>query len=150
VATMISSAIQKASGRWAPGQSGNPLGRPVGSPNRAHVALRHMLVENSESVVMAVIKAAQAGDMAAAKIVLDRVLPKRLCRPLDGLVLPPINSVADACQAMQEITNAVLAGVLSTEEGASLSLVIETYRRTIEAAEIVARVERLERYASKK
>jgi len=148
--TTSTNVIQKAVGRWTKGHSGNPAGRPVGSPNRAHAMLREILAANAESVLMAVIQAAKEKDMAAAKLIIDRVLPKRLCRPLDGLVLPPIKSVADACQAMQAITNAVLAGVLSAEEGASLSAVIETYRRTIEAAEIVARVERLERYASAK
>jgi citrate lyase beta subunit len=107
--------------------------------------LREMLLANAESVVMAVIKAAKEGDMAAAKLIVDRVLPKRLCRPLDGLLLPSINSVADACRAMEAITNAVLAGVLSAEEGANLSAMIETYRRTLEVAEVMARVERLER-----
>jgi hypothetical protein len=38
-----------------------------------------------------------------------------------------------------------LAGVLSAEEGANLSAMIETYRRTLEVAEVMARVERLER-----
>ena len=143
-------AIQRASGRWAKGESGNPAGRAMGSVNRSHALLRQMLVANSESVVMAVINAAEAGDMAAARIILDRVLPKRLCRSLDGLVLPQINSVADACEAMAAITNAVLAGVLSAEEAAHLSAVIETYRRTIEATEVVARLERLERLSAAK
>nr|AQQ74494.1 hypothetical protein [uncultured bacterium] len=88
--------------------------------------------------------------MAAAKLIVERVLPKRLCRPLDGLVLPPINTVADACDALQAITNAVLAGVLSAEEGTHLSSVIETHRRMIETAEVVARLERLERLSETK
>ena len=99
---------------------------------------------------MAVIQAAKEKDMAAAKLIIDRVLPKRLCRPLDGLVLPTIKSVADACQAMEAITNAVLAGVLSADEGAHLSTIIETYRRTIEVADVVARVDRLERLRTPK
>jgi hypothetical protein len=143
--TTSNSAIQRASGRWTKGQSGNPAGRPVGSPNCSHAMLRELLAENAEAVLMTVIEAAKERDMVAAKLIVDRVLPKRLCRPLDGLVLPPINSVADACKAMEAITNAVLAGVLSAEEGANLSAIVETYRRTIEVAEVVARVERLER-----
>ncbi|HET9215360.1 MAG TPA: DUF5681 domain-containing protein [Terriglobia bacterium] len=143
-------AIQRASGRWAKGESGNPAGRPVGSVNHSHTVLRQLLVANSESVIAAVIKAAESGDMTAARIILDRVLPKRLCRPLDGLVLPAISNVADACKAMEAITNAVLAGVMSAEEGAHLSTVVETYRRTIEVAEVVARVERLERLQAPK
>jgi hypothetical protein len=146
----MTNAIQRADGRWSRGQSGNPAGRPTGIQNRSHAILREMLSENAGVVVMAVIEAAKGGDMAAAKLIVDRVLPKRLCRPLDGLVLPQINSVADACKAMEAITNAVLAGVLSAEEGAHLSAVVETFRRTIEVAEVVARVERLERLQASK
>ena len=141
----MSNAVARADGRWRKGQSGNVSGRPPGSQNRSQAILREMLVANAEMVVLAVIESAKAGDMSAAKLIVERVLPKRLCRPLDGVVLPQINSVADACQAMEAIINAVLAGVLSTEEGAHLSAVVETYRRTIEVAEVVARVERLER-----
>jgi hypothetical protein len=147
---MALDAIAKATRRWAPGQSGNPRGRPVGSPNRAHAVLRQMLAENAEEVLMVVIQAAKKRDMAAAKLIVDRVLPKRLCRPLDGLVLPPIDTVADACDALRAITNAVLAGVLSAEEGAHLSSVVETHRRMIETAEVVARLERLERLSEAK
>jgi hypothetical protein len=147
---MMTTAIQKADGRWRKGQSGNALGRPAGSQNRSHAVLRELLSANAESVLRVVVEAAKDRDMAAAKLILDRAFPKRLCRPLDGLVLPPVNTVADACDALQAITNAVLAGVLSAEEGAHLSSVIETHRRMIETAEVVARLERLERLSEAK
>jgi len=105
---------------------------------------------NAEHVVRAVVQAALAGDMNAAKIVLDRVLPKRVCRPIDGLMVPPISNASDACAAMSSITNAALQGVVSTAEAAELAHVVETYRRTVETAEVLARLERLERLASGK
>lgn len=147
---MSANAIQRANGRWLKGQSGNPSGRPAGSPNRSNATLREMLAANAGDVLMVVIKAAKERDMAAAKLILDRAFPKRFCRPLDGLVLPSINTVADACDSLQAVTNAVLAGVLSAEEGAHLSSVIETHRRMIETAEVVARLERLERLSEAK
>jgi hypothetical protein len=147
---MTPSGEQRARGRWLKGQSGNPAGRPAGRSNRIHAYLRQLLETDAEQVVRAVVKCAIAGDMGAAKLVLDRVLPKRVCRPIDGVVVPVISNAADACAAMSSITNATLQGVVTTTEAAELATVVETYRRTVETVELLARLEHLERLASDK
>ena len=63
-------------GRFVKGQSGNPVGRPVGSRNRATV-MRELLDEVAlgevakeyVQVVWAMIRRAKTGDVAAAKFV---------------------------------------------------------------------------------
>jgi hypothetical protein len=51
---------------------------------------------------------------------------------------------------MSSITNATLQGVVTTTEAAELATVVETYRRTVETVELLARLEHLERLASDK
>ena len=145
---MAGTALQRANGRWRKGQSGNPAGRAPGRQNRSHAHLRQLLEGEAETVVRAVVAEARAGNMLAAKLVLDRVLPGRVCRPLDGLSLPVIRTVADTCAAITAITNATLAGAITTSEAADLSSVIEVHRRVIETTELTSRLERLELRAS--
>lgn len=145
---MSATAVVRANGRWKRGVSGNPAGRPRGSPNRGTAFLRRLLEGEAEGVVRAVVAEARRGNMHAAKLVLDRVLPRRACRRLDHLTLPVINTVADACAAVSAITNAALAGVISTAEASDLSAVIEVHRRVIETSDFARRLERVERCAS--
>lgn len=68
-------------GQFAAGASGNPKGRP---PSLLNTQLRKELEADSRQILQQVVEAAKAGDMQAAKIILDRVLP-----PLKA-VAPPV------------------------------------------------------------
>jgi Family of unknown function (DUF5681) len=127
---------QGDSGRFKRGQSGNPHGRPRGSRNHSYLNLHQIILDDAEAIIGKIVQAALDGDMAAGKMLLDRILPKRNCRPLLGLTLPAIASVADACSAMAAITNAALEGVISTSEAADLSQVVENFRRIRETTEL--------------
>jgi Family of unknown function (DUF5681) len=50
---------------FAPGQSGNPKGRPVGSRNRATLAIDALLDGEGEVLTRKAITLAKAGDMQA-------------------------------------------------------------------------------------
>src|SRR6516162_8123007 len=67
--------------RFQPGQSGNPAGKLKGTKHRVTLLAEQLMADDAESVVRAVIKAAQGGDMVAAKLILDRVCPIRRSRP---------------------------------------------------------------------
>lgn len=70
--------------RFKPGQSGNPAGKPKGAVNKLTI-LRNKILQRSETLVLndmedilkAVIAQAKKGDMTAARLILDRVLPTR-------------------------------------------------------------------------
>lgn len=64
------------------GTSGNKRGRPPGSKNKTSIVKEALLersgdlmVQNLEKVVSVVIQKAEEGDLTAAKMILDRLIP---------------------------------------------------------------------------
>ena len=132
------------SSAWKAGESGNPAGRPKGSRNRVHVRLLELLASQGESVLQAVITAAKAGDMVAAKLVLDRALPRRMCAIGVELTLPPLRTASDIVQAMSSVFEAVVDGHIPTSEAATLCQMLQSLSQTINAADFEERLSKLE------
>jgi hypothetical protein len=59
-------------------------------------------------------------------------------------------TVADGVKAAAAIANAIAAGELTPMEAAELSKVVDGYARTVETADLAARLERLEQQWQKK
>lgn len=129
---------RSSDGRFPPGKSGNPQGRPKSET----AALRQSLADGAADVVTAILKAAKAGDMQAAKIVLDRLVP-----PLKAnaqtvhLALPEAASPLDIASA---IIAATASGTLAPDIGAQLVTAIGTFCRIEEVEELRARIAALE------
>jgi len=72
---------------WQPGQSGNPKGKPPGSGELQR--LRASIAEHVPSILEQMIAAARGGDIQAARLILERVLPhvKAMEQPVE-LQLP--------------------------------------------------------------
>lgn len=128
---------------FAPGQSGNPRGRPAGARNRVTALAQRLMNADAEPVILALIEAAKAGDVAAIKLVLERVAPLPRNRPV-RFTVPAINTPADLGGAMSAMLQAVAAGELAPDEAVSIASLIETRRRTIETLELDARIAALE------
>ena len=125
------------------GQSGNPKGMASGSRHRATLILDKIGADAGTSVLQAVVRAAEQGDMAAARIVLDRCWPIRRGRPA-RFPLPPLESLADVPRATAAIAAAVAAGELTSDEAAGLAGVLAAHVRAAEAADLEARIAALE------
>ena len=65
----------KQDGKFQPGQSGNPSGRPRGSLNAATRLAQALMAGDIEEIVGKVIDAAKAGDMVAAHLIVERLFP---------------------------------------------------------------------------
>jgi hypothetical protein len=130
-------------GRFAKGQSGNPAGRAAGSRNRATVIAEQLLDCEVRSLTRKALEMALAGDAAALRLCLDRIIGPRRERPLN-FTLPPIAGAADLHAAMAAITGAVGRGELITGEAWELSQTIDTFIRAIDAADFEHRLQRLE------
>lgn len=94
-------------------------GRPKGVRNRKHAALEAAARSRALPLLLKVIEQAEAGDMMAAKIVLDRVWPKPRTAPIT-LELPATETPADVRAAMMEIIQRVSRGEVTTDDGAAL------------------------------
>ena len=128
---------------WPKGTSGNPEGCRTGSRHKATILLEQLMAGDAEDVVHAVVEKARGGDMAAAKLVLDRLIPARKGRPVQ-LDLPAVTTPGDLLTAQSVVIQALAAGEVSAEEAAAVSSVLEGHRKMIETEELATRVQRLE------
>src|SRR5262245_53633298 len=68
---------------------------------------------------MKIIQAAENGDMAAAKIILDRIWPKPRTAPMT-CELPPTSTPAEVRAAMLEVIQRVSRGEITSDDGAAM------------------------------
>ena len=108
-----------APAREAAARPNNGHGRPRGARNRRNRELHALAKEYSLPVLQRVYAAALAGDMLAAKIILDRVWPRPRSAPL-SIELPPARSPADVRAAMYDLLHRTAAGEIGAEEAGAL------------------------------
>ena len=113
--------------RFRKGQSGNPAGRPRGSRNKSTVLLQNLLEGEAEAITRKVIALAKAGDMAAIRLCMDRLVPPRRSAAI-ACDLPPLANRDDAMSALAAVIAAVAAGDVTPAEAASLAKVIDQFR----------------------
>jgi hypothetical protein len=128
-----------ARGRWA---AGNP-GRPRGARHRATEAAQALLDGEAEALTRRAIDAALAGDTAALRLCLERILPPRrdAAAPFD---LPPMESAQDAAAVAGAVLAAVAAGDLTPGEATAIMGLVEQFRRALEMSILEYRLARLE------
>jgi hypothetical protein len=112
------------------------------------IMAERMMQDDAQDVVRAVINAARGGDMVAAKLVLERVLPVRRGRPL-RLALPAVNTPAELPAAVAVLVAEVASGVLTAEEAASVGALLGLQGKVLELAEVETRLRALEQKADR-
>jgi hypothetical protein len=133
----------KTSPGWKKGTSGNPRGRPKGSRNKATLLALAAMEGELSAVVRVVIDAAKGGDMAAARLVVDKLIPATRELPL-SIDLPPVATAEDCATAQAKVLAAVASGHLLPAEGVALAGLIEQQRRSLETIQLAARMEAVE------
>jgi Family of unknown function (DUF5681) len=136
-------------GRFKKGKSGNPRGKPKGAKHRASLLAEKLFENDIEMVCNQVISQAREGNLQAAKIILDRLLPPRKDR-LINIELPLINDSSDALKALKKICFAVGNGEISPLEGEALSKIIEIQAKSIELYDFEKRLQAIEDGAMRK
>ena len=125
---------------WKPGQSGNPKGKTPGSGELQK--LRATLACDVPEILAGLVMAAKGGDVQAARLILERVLPpvKAIEQP-QALTMPANGTLTAQGQA---VLLAVAAGQLSPTQGATLLGAIGTLARITEIDEMATRITALE------
>lgn len=127
-------------GRFAAGNRG----KPKGAKNRASLVALELFEGGVHDIAAAVIDQARAGDLTAARIVLDKVLPNAKERTIALPDLPTTDTAAGVSNAQQKILEAVAAGVITPGEASTLSSVLEQRRKALETMELEQRIIALE------
>ena len=125
------------------GESGNPAGRVPGSRNRATLLMESLMADDAEAIGRKAVAMAKEGDLAAIRLCVDRLAPRRKGTPVP-FELPPLEKPADGAAAAAKIAAGVASGELTPSEAAELAKVVEIYVRTIELKQFDERLTRLE------
>lgn len=131
---------KRQSGQWPPGTSGNPAGKPPGSGELQK--LRASIAEHVSSILDQLVAAAQGGDVQAARLILERVLPP--IRPIEQAVELQLPAGGTLTAQGRAVLLAVAGGELAPSQGAALLGAIGTLARVTEIDDLTARIEKLE------
>ncbi len=105
--------------------------------------------DEAKAIAQKAAEAAKGGDVAAMRLVLDRIAPAPKERAVN-FAMPVINGPADVPAAVMALLNAVAEGQLVPGEAMQLAGVLEHYRKQIETAEFEARLKALEEANARK
>ena len=132
----------KANNQFIKGQSGNPQGRPKGSGLSAQ--LRAAIEQDAPSIIKTMIEQAKAGDMQAAKALLDRVLPA-LKPESQAIHLPELVAAGTMAEKARAAIDAAGAGAVSPSAASDLVSAIASAARVVEVTELQQRLEAIKR-----
>lgn len=107
------------------------------------MTLREKLLPHADQLIKMVTTYAKSGDMAAMKIVMDRIIPPLKEEPIH-VTIPKIESAADCTQAQAAVVNAVAAGEMLPSEGQAMSNLIEAQRRAFETTELAQQLHQIQ------
>ena len=125
---------------WQPGQSGNPKGKPAGSGELQR--LRASIAADVPEILAGLVLAAKGGDVQAARLILERILPPvKAIEQAVELQLPADGTLTAQGRA---VLSAVAGGYLAPSQGAALLGAIGTLARVTEIDELTARIAALE------
>jgi Family of unknown function (DUF5681) len=131
---------------WKPGQSGNPKGKTPGSGELQR--LRACIAADVPDILAKLIQAAKDGDVQAARLILERVLPP--VKPIEQATELQLPAGGTLTAQGRAVLSAVAAGELAPGQGAQLLAAIGSLARVTEIDDIEARLTKLEQHHAAK
>ena len=136
---------EKKKSQWKPGQTGNPNGRPPGQSEITR--LRASLAGDVPEILAGLVTAAKAGDVQAARLILERILPPvKAIEQAVTLQLPNDGTLTAKASA---VLSAAAAGDLAPTQAAQLIAALGTLAKISEVDELTARIDALEKQRAK-
>jgi hypothetical protein len=145
VSTVSETVKRGGRGKFAAGTRPGP-GRPKGERARLAAALDTLAAADAEAVLAAVLEAAKSGDIAAAKLVLERLWPAPKGRALE-LPLPPVEDATGLVAAMAALVAAMADAQITPDEAKVIAGVLSEQRAAIETSDLAERLKTLEEAA---
>jgi hypothetical protein len=135
----VSKTACDKTGRFQSGNPGGP-GRPKGRRSALARALDDLVDQSFESIARAMVREAEAGNVQAARLVLQRRWsPGRVT-----IALPPIGSAADLPAAVDAVIAGICEGELTPQEAAAVISVLEQKRKALEIGDLEVRLRQIE------
>ena len=128
------------SGRWQPGQSGNPGGRKPGTGSLQQLRAQVELL--IPEIIQVLATKARDGDVGAARLLLERVMPA--VKPVEAPQALQISGDDLSDQAKSIVARAA-SGEVSVGSAAQLVSALSTVAKLIEVDDLLKRVDALEK-----
>lgn len=134
---------------FAPGESGNKLGRPSGITDK-RIGFRKLLEPHAPEIVSKLIQMAKDGEPTAMRLVIERLIPKIKDRPIT-FDLPNVDYTnADAVFTIGlGVMKGLALGDITPDEAHKISTFLAVYSKTILEVENERRISALEAMSSK-
>jgi hypothetical protein len=123
-------------------------GRRLGSRNKRPRAAELLPPDALPKLYAQLYARAEAGDVQALRLLLDRLDPVRKGAPVELPGVPAVTDAASARVASAQVLHLVAAGEVTPEEAAAIGRLIEAQVKAMEVHELEARLAALEVGAS--
>lgn len=141
--TQIPEPARDKHGKFQPGASANPAGRPKGSRNQVTIALQALLDGEAEELTRTCINLAKGGNSTALRLVIERIIPPMRDRAIN-VDLPQVIDVSGVPPALASVLGSVASGAITPGEGGALCGMLGAVSKAFETAELAKRLEAIE------
>jgi len=135
-------AETQVNGRFKPGESGNPAGRPKGAKNKATLLAEEAMAEKVGAVVDKLVERALAGSTTAIRQFLDRTMP--MPRGCIGFDLPDLRGPRGIADAQEALIMAVAARQVPARDAERVMNLIDRFKSTLQTEKNMARYAEIE------
>jgi hypothetical protein len=126
---------------WRKGVSGNPLGRRAKGLATVE-RLRNALVKDLPEILKTITESAKKGDIGAAKVILERVLPPLKAIEAPAVLDPLTGTLSDQGQA---ILRAIADGTLAPGQAVQVLGALAAQAKIVEVDDLARRLAELEK-----
>ena len=127
------------------GKSGNPSGKPRGQTPRG--LFRQQVSQALPNIVQALVDAALDGDVQAAGLILNKIIPS--LKPTTDPVTLPLTGDSTLADKGMSVLKAASTGKLTTDDAGAIMSLLTAQAKLVEQSEVMERLEKIEEWLAK-